>query len=481
MLSLRESIASILDVSDTPAWQIMDTRLEEGLYLVHYSQDANMVKYGSLRGVVVDIPHQAIVARSYGFTPTLSASSMSVADYDQKIHLTDATNPNVTYDLDPETTLFYPGFDGPLVRVFLHNGQVYHSTHKKLQTLMDVWEQLGGPRDDELFDMGKKYSPYVHIFILASPELQMVSKTPVGAGYLIYLGTRKMWEQSPYSESEVDWEQRKNFTTVESFQSYPETPLILDVRAFDLEEANKYLTYGQYESFDLSGLEERLWPGEFILAYLHSPSGESTGVLKIESPSYHWRATMRDNNLDLTLQFYLLSNGKFIRAEFEEERELYLRKFPLLTPYDISAIEGLIQQDGPLVVWPQEEIPLATIEVLLADPTSRLYNIFLAFFYSLPPSQQEKALRLLQSYEADIKALTEVLIQVQDQDELRYVPARARYLINTARSFGQDLLLGNNPERHDLNALIDQEITSLVKLEEGYSLYRLVQSLVGHI
>lgn len=487
MTSIREQIATILEISNNESWQIIDTDTAAGLYLVHYTPDASMVRYGSLRGVVVDVPNKTIVARSYGFTPVITTSSMAVAEYDGKIHLTDGVNPNVNYDIDPKTTLFYPGFEGTIMRVFLHGGRVYHSTHKKLDairsrwgnslTFLEIYHQLGGPNDEDLFDLGKNYSPIVHIFLLAHPSLQVASKSSIGAGYLVYLGPRQMWDvnKSRYPQNEVDSVDH-GIVAVEDFVANPQQPLVYASRQMTLEQVNKHLDFGFHQPFDRTGLEDRLLPGEFIIAYLQSNQGELIGALRIESPSYHWRSSLRDNNPNIIHQFYLLSNGKFIQAQYDEEREVYLRKFPIMTPYDEESISEVLAE-GPIIVWPQEDLSESIINEILTDSNSRLYNIFLAFFYSLPSYFQERALDIYQDYQESLRQVTAWLINLNANDDLAYelIPPRGRQIINNARGIARVRIDQGSGE--NMEPLVENEISNLVQSEEGSSLFRLANSL----
>lgn len=489
MASLREQIATILGVPNTESWQIVDTDTAAGLYLIHYTPDASMVRYGSLRGVVVDVPNKTVVARSYGFTPVISASSLAVAEYDGNIHLTDAINPNVDYDIDPKKTLFYPGFEGTIMRVFLHGGRVYHSTHKKLDavrsrwgnspTFVEIYRQLGGPSNEDLFDLSKNYSPIVHIFLLAHPSVQVASKTPIGAGYLVYLGPREMWDpaKSSYPTNEIDAVDH-GIDAVVDFVANPQEPVVYAPRTMTLEEVNKHLTFGFHQPFDRTGLEDRLLPGEFIIAYLQTKEGQISGALRIESPAYHWRSSLRDNNPNLVHQFYLLSNGKFIQAQYDDEREVYLRKFPILSPYDEESINEVLT-DGPIIVWPQEDLTEETINEILADPDSRLYNIFLAFLYSLPGHFQQQAVDIYQDYQTSLQDVNDWLVDLNANDDLavELIPPRARQIITNARGIARARIDQGSGE--NLEPIVEREIGNLVQSEEGASLFRLANTVAS--
>lgn len=485
MSNLREIIAEILDLPNNNSWQIVDAKPEVGLYLIHSTPEASMVRYGSLQGVVVDVPNRTIIARGYGFTPTVVATNLEVRPYDQQIHLRDALNPNVNYQIDPNTTIFVPNFDGILVRVFLHQGIVYYSTSRRLngsqlrfgsRSLLEIYTELNGPSSDILFDLDADYSPYVHLFILADPMLQIASKTPVGRGYLVYLGAYQIWdpESAPYHQ--VDTTDRTLEATV-SFNANPIVPVLYTPSNLNLDEVNQHLNFGFYQPFDLTGIEDpRLLPGESVLAFLEPESGLIGGVIQIVSPAYQWRYSLRNNNPNLLHQFYLLSNGKFIQAQYEDELEVYIRKFPILTPYDQ---ESLVQL-GPITVWPQEPLTQDEINQILANSNHRLYNIFLCFYLALPESFQPAARNLYQEYMSNLKQVRDWIVQLYREGTLQYelAPPRLRQILAMAMSNSQRRLEANE-NTLSFDDLVADEINRLIHLEEGASLFRLFRSATG--
>ena len=129
-------------------------------------------------------------------------------------HLTDEFE--VEHVVNPKNTIFKLGFEATVMRVYKHDGKVYHSTHRRLDasrsrwgasiTFGDMYVQLGGPSNDVLFDEKKAYSPFCHIFLMVHPDILIATKANVGTGYLVYLGPKKMWniDSSPYPLEQVD-------------------------------------------------------------------------------------------------------------------------------------------------------------------------------------------------------------------------------------------------------------------------------------
>ena len=501
MANLRDTIADILNIPNTDSWQIVDS--QPPLYMINYTPDANMLTYGSIRGLIVDIQGRTIISRTAGYTPTVTTSSVSINDDDGSIQLEDAFNPNLSYTLDPKTTLFQPSFDGPVLRLFLYNGVVHYASDDRLDaqwsrvgtsyngsspTILEAFNELKGDiSEDTFFDTTKRYSPYVHSFIIAHPAFQVVSKIPVGVGYLISLETKKMWEvnDSPYPLDEIDTEVH-GLNTHSDFIANPQTPGLYTMPMFRLEDVNDFLEYGFYEKFDNSGLSDvRLFPGEAVIAVLHDDVvtgiprqdyGKVKGHIRINSPSYQWRSNLRDGNPHLYYQFYLLTNGKFIRAEFANEEELYNQKFPLLSPVTKEEIQDL-SSDAPLVVWPELEMTTEQRRQILDTVDGRLYNIWLSFFYALPPSQQDIVLDFYNLYLDNIADVKDWLIQLNRNNDLAHevIPPRAKQIIALARGFTRDRI--NKGLDQPYMATVESEIVSLVDQEEANSLYRIVLAM----
>ena len=143
-----------------------------------------------------------------------------------------------------------------------------------------------------------------------------------------------------------------------------------------------------------------------------------------------------------------------------------------MTPYEEESIAELLKEE-PIIVWPQENLSKEIIKEILADPSSRLYNIFLAFLYSLPPYFQGNALAIYQEYQKSISAVADWLIDLYERGDSSYdlIPSRARQIINAARSNAQRRIEEGSIE--NLSSLVNEEIRRLIELEEGASLFHL--------
>ena len=73
MDSTKQIVADTLGVENSLAWNIVDSARETSP-LAHYADNADMTRWGDLRGVVVDTKAKTIVAKSFGFAPTIVES-----------------------------------------------------------------------------------------------------------------------------------------------------------------------------------------------------------------------------------------------------------------------------------------------------------------------------------------------------------------------------------------------------------------------
>ena len=155
--------------------------LENNLVIIHYltplDTDGNpdetiLAKIGSARGVIVDTTTNKIVCRSYSHTPELVNDAAQLAG---KLNLNECT--------------VFKACEGPVLRVYWHNGKWHISTHRKLDSAKSSW---GGPPFAEMFlstvnwsfdelDRSLAYSfllshpSHRHIYRVTEPQLLLIS------------------------------------------------------------------------------------------------------------------------------------------------------------------------------------------------------------------------------------------------------------------------------------------------------------------
>lgn len=478
---LKKQIAAIIGVEVSAAWSIVDADPEKDVYLVHYSVQADMNKYSDLRGIVVALRHRAIIARSYPYTPSATLDELKV-DVDGTLRFTDDSGTD--HIVPTNRILIKPKFEGTLLRIFKYDGKVYHSTHRRLDasrsrwgnsaTFLEMYEELGGPPDDELFDPEYDFSPYCHLFLIVHPDVLNVSKISIDPGVLVYLGPKQMYsvESVEFAQDEVDSELRTPAVSSEFVQDGHtiHTPFNLTI-----EEANKHLRYGFYNPYDDKELEPRLRTGEAVVMNLLNDQGQIQSCIQVQSVAYQWRLEMRGNDPNLLHRFYELVDFSYLPTDTDEGLAEYRRKFPILTYHPLAEIEKCLAENGPMIIWPDGQ----ATTVWLNSRNMNLYNIFLAFLMSVPLHRQfgvsqmythlqDKRAELI-AWVASLEATqSDVLVSPDYSD-------RVKNIISAARSFTSNSL--NSRKRTNFTVTVAGAIKNLLLKERGSSLYRLIREM----
>ena len=245
-------VAKIINFPISNDWSIVDQN--EHLVLVHYSDTADMNMYGILRGVLVDTEVGAVIADSFGYTPTTIASSLTSVDG----NLTLRDKNNTSHVLPIGNIIIKPVFEGIVMRIIWHKKKCYQITYRKInpyrsrwgysKTFTSLYQEAGGPAPEQLFDTTKSYSNTVYDFLIVDQSFLIASRQRVNKPYLVFLTKRTMNIKRPVDETAsgtIKFEMREKITGIvnESF--------ILNVKSFTLEEANKHLMFGYYNKFDI--------------------------------------------------------------------------------------------------------------------------------------------------------------------------------------------------------------------------------------
>lgn len=512
--SVKNIIAKVIGVENSAAWEVVSSDPDHNLYMVHHKPEANLSEYGQIRGLVIDIKAETIICKSYGYTPTIVTDKITIQAGDGNVHLIDELG--LEHALNPARMLLKIGFEGTLINVFKHDGVVYRSTRKRLdanrsrwgssKTFMEMYETLGGP-GDELFNSNSDYSPYCHTFIIVHPDVLVVTKDNVGDGYLVYLGPKQMWstdyETCPYkqtrqdgklyegvSQEDFDNDPRPNAGWIDDTLHVPQTfasienlgKTVLAPPDLSFDQANKHLKFGFYNSFEgFEKLDKRMLPGEFVVIHNLDENGATTGLIRVESPAYNWRAGMRDNNPNLRHRFFQLVNGSYLRYDTAEGRDRYNSLYPTFTPYEALSIKKQISTDGPYVVWPQD---VSGSEPDLNDRDARMYNIWLAFLNAVPLHQQYDVITYLDYLYSKRGELISWLRTLENRGHIdpTVFSGRVVNIIETSRRFAQQKVTSGQDRGKDGRKLSVKDITkdnvrNLVMKEEGSSLYRLIREM----
>lgn len=502
----RRIISDVLDIENSGAWTIVSSDEDSVIHMIHHRAEADLKRHGDLRGIVVDTEAKTIVSKSYGYAPTVRSDELVIGE-DGYINLTDENGDK--HVVDPLHTNFKLGFEGTLISVFKHNGKVYRVTRKRLdasrsrwgssKTFTEMYWDLGGPSDYDLFSEESDYSPYCHNFIIVHPDVLVVSKENVGNGYLVYMGPKQLWtmdyKNCPYKQVQHDGTLFWN-TDQEEFDSDPrpnagwidETlylPTVSSVRCegtiyhppnLDLESSNHHLTFGFYPGFEgFDSLDRRTLPGEFIILDLLDSKGETAQMLRVESTAYTWRSSIRDNNPNLLNQFYRLVSGSYIT-----DQNKYNRLYPTFTPYDIDSISSRVK-DEPYIMWPQDRD--FDDSEYLTTKESRMTNIWIAFLNSVPPHKQREVsgyIKKLYNKRGElikfIRRLSGSKISHEDFSK------RMLSILSLTKKFAEESASkGDNVDKNgqtvSIKMMTNRNIKKFIMREEGYSLYRLVREM----
>lgn len=457
---LKNEIAKIANIENSPAWSISDVNADESLHLIHFNPESDPLRYGSIRGLVVDVKNKVVVAKSYSYTPTVQANELKLSN-DQLV-LTDVHGQ--VHNLKSGEFSIKKGCEGTIVRVFLHNGKVYHSSHRRLDVSRSRWgnsipflqmyRELNGPQPEDLFDLTKKFSPWVHLFIVVHPGVTNVTREDIGKGYLVYLGPKCMWtiDQSPFPVSEVDYDVRC------PMKSHP---------SLDLNEANQILRGTNENAKDW-----RLKAGEFVMVYKTG----SDDLIKIESPSFSWRLEQRDNDPNLFHRFFQLFNFARWTPQYQDQAWAeYCRRFVLLHPVDSHqlTLPVLNLEDAGANVTEALEL-MNTVE-------GRLFNIWMNLLLIVPLCKQAEVLSyytsLLNHRDAVVNWVTE--LARNDNWMQMDLPERVKKIIQQARNFAEQKNAQNGKKTTKPSLMqLNKNVAFLVGREEGSSLYRMMKAMM---
>lgn len=507
---LKAQLAEILGVSDSNSWNVSD--FVENLYHVHYNdKSAGYIPADvtSLRGVTVDLDSGIVVNRSYGYIPSLGSDTFLPLP-NGTVTLNGDTQ---QYVVKPESSRIYRGINGTLLTVFLNGGKVYHATHRKLdsakskwgsvkQTFLQMYEELGGPKNEELFDLTKTHSPYVHMFSIVHPSVAVGTKYPIGNGFILYLGAAKVWDDSvngPYKET-LDNSDPRPYATIDHDLRTPNT--FMDSVLYDelpvpgqlyrsteltFPEAHEFLQYGWYPtaSDDIKAIgnkEPRLGLGEFILVEMLDDNGNIKEVVKVESSGYTWRSTVRNNSDNLKFRYFDYMTSAYQRQD-ETGSVFYANMNPVLNVNRITReYVKLLVEDGNLFTLPLgDRTDIDTVD-------KRLLNSNYLFVLATPPHQQLEVLSYYDDFLLARKQVSKFLKDVysgnntgetgNEMYDVEYIMKAIARLINVVHTrvnaaVSNAYARGYRMSGKDKSKTIKEQCDAAADREYGASLYRL--------
>lgn len=464
---IKKEIADIVKLPPSDKWDVFDEREEEGLYLIHSIIEPKI--QGLPRGMVVDVNNKIVVCDSFGFTPTSTLDELTVnttpTSSEPCISIVDEYINRHTFSEGKYE--MYPAYEGVIVRAFKHNGNVYFSTHKRLDCsrsrwgnsdrFLDMYKRLGGLDGDHLFPKDVITSPFVYQFLLVDKDLLVATQQDIGEGFIVHLKTVKMWDygdDSPFSPSE---------TGTQHFE-----PVIHDKwispKSLSLEEANKFLKYGYNDSDKISF-------GESVIIYNYDDKGKVIDSLRIHSSSYNYRVEMRGNNPNLRHRFYQLMND----AIKYEDLDKLVTKYPLF--YRKGGRRPLHE------IYVEHNNQHKKLNLNRVD--DRIFLVYASYFRTLPLSQKEEGIKLWTNFKSDrakvIKWLQNLALN-GTSEEIDELSERSKAIISITSSYAKNRMkTGRNRNkrgnRMTYPQVLSANVYNLILKENGPSLFKLIREM----
>jgi len=482
---IKQRLANILKISNNDAWEIVDSIPDQNLYMVHYSDTADLDIYGYLRGTIIDIKAGIIIRKGIGYTPTVTTDQLTLKG--EILELIDERE--IVHTL--KKFMITRGFEATTISIFKHNSKVYHSTNKRIDsskskwggsaTFLELYYEVGGLAPEELFSLETVNSPFIYETLIVHKSLLNVTKLQVGVGFLVSLGVKTMWtlQNTPYSQTTTPNDFIiKSIIGTDKLPLNPKVPVVYTPTNIDIKTSNDHLIYGFYDQQDYSTIDQRLAPGEFVIVYSLNDADEVIKTYKVQSSSYAWRWNIRNNDPNIKHRLYQLSSSSnnIVGTDQNLFLEDFVEQFPVMEPYEIKQLQAMT--DTPIIAYPQTHNFLTgDFSGYLDTEDKRFYNIFLCLFIAIPLHLQKECLTF---YDEFIKSRTDVIDWLKklsadgvvDNDEYY----RVNNIIVEAKKQAKFKSGRNGYLPKDVfQGLVNAIITTFIHRERGESLYKLVK------
>lgn len=470
--------ARILGKKDINGWEVLEA--EEDLALVHYTKDSDLAANGHLRGVLLDLETDAIIAESFGYTPTAVTRELKV-DNESRIVVEDTEGVKHTFPL-ADTTL-KPVFDGVVIRALWRKNAMKLITHRRTNAERSRWgsskyfltmyREAGGPTAEQLFDTTKPFSSTTYDFLVVDQPLLVGTRQKVNKPYIVFLAQRTVDPKRPAADVAPG---RATFALNTRIGGSVNESMIHEPKNLTLAQANHHLNYGYYNAFETA--DERQLTGEAVIMY-RMVDGVVEDIVKVYSPAYEWRLQMRGNNANIQLQFYCLLNTVYADLNTDQAWELFKKRYIMFPLYDEESLKESYAKSGMILTLPTAD----------ASPDDyntrdeRIHLLWINYLVSLPPHAQSEALSFLSDFKKDRADFIEWIQEVEQQTkniEGADVPDRVKGLISSARRLARERVAsGENYSAKGsfmkLPMVIKSTLRNLINKENGPSLYGLVR------
>ena len=516
--ALKITIAHFVGVN-ADSFDIADIN-DDGLALIHpkpgvflKQEDANRI-----RGLIIDTNNSSIACGTLGYSSEVVAEKITPNESGDLI-LTD--NFGVGHHVLAGSYRLKMSHEGPMIRVFRHNGKSYIASHKKIDAsrsrfgqvnFIDLYKKFGGPDPDTLFQKETRYSPYTYYFMPMSGSVitgtRELFKNP-DAGYVVSLGASVSWYPGPDAPYYVGPEDHQGRAEDPRPSAGPirETPLnlgsetvplpIVDenlglIEPFYFEEptleqtiegANRFLNEGFYTP--LSDVKDiRAMRGETVIVeVLGNTPEQQISSIKIIHPSFAWRNEMRDGDTVPYHRFVILAAETYPDLDkigWEKLDSMYIR-FPL---YNIEKLESDTESLSPILSLSHGTTSESKVTT---QREARLHLLTINYAYSLPVHLHMEALGYMKRFNRDRNILVKFLVAFEhgeiefgDDHPLLVPHPRMRAIANMASKYANSSIAekrnmtktGKTLTRDDL---LSGSLRRAVYEEKGNTLYQMIK------
>lgn len=490
---IKSVISNIIGVPVSEAWDILDSKPEVGLYLIHYKDGVNMSTYGHIRGIIIDIEQKIIVCDAYRYTPIVRSDHL---EFDDKGEIVFYDTVGKRYVTHKDKMRIVPGFEVVTIRAFLHRGIVYFPSYRKI----DVWssdsrwgksipfsqmaKDLKIPDGGTLFpDKSKMYSNYTHIFMLVHQGILNVTKADIGNGYIVYAGTKSNPAEFKVAPEIIDTTPVKLETT-NDVEVAKRDLVLLKPDDFNINQANQFLKHGYY-SPQLNQKDTRLNCGEFVIVYL-DVNNLFSQVIRVESNSYRWRTLITDDHPNLRYRYYCLLNLMKTNLNDPASYKNFSEILPRMSRYSFESIIERVNV-SPIPFWVNKGNPFHPHTM---TPDDFMYNIWAALMMAVPLHKQKEVAKLYDEYMSNKKHLVVLLEEIYkivflSKKQIEVKNPRVTQLLQLAHNKAiSSMNLKANQEINtsileDFLSCIRYNLQYLVNGEEGSSLYRVYKECLN--
>lgn len=484
---ISKQVAEILTLERQAGWSVTDVVKVDDvpkLAIVHFDENSDPAEFGYLRGIVVDLQKKQQILDSFGYTPVAVADALTLRD--DKLVVLDASKQAHTFPI--QDTEIVRAFEGVMLRAFWYDGRLIMATHRRLNTEKSRWQtstktflemfaEAHGPSVEQMFDQTHRYSYSCYEFLVVHPQLLIATRQRVDAPYLVFLGER---------EVTVDYEDIApgiyKPTLKPSVSGRVSEPCVHQPQSMSVEDANRWLRFGYYDEYPIN--DPRQMSGEAVIL----KNKVTDEIIKVHSPSYDFRFTMRGEDPNIAHRFHcLFSLVQQLDIDSKDAEKaaaafnLFCTRLIPFKPYDPADLTKKVLESDGLVILPMESFSVEYYHLL----DNRILVLWINFVYSLPLTQQKKAVGLYKEYLEARRELHDRLMKMhrahQNPNEIK-IHKRIPQIIFNARKLADAKLANHDNVKSNGKFMSRDELVSMALYnylctEYGQNFYAIVRDI----